>query len=187
MNVLIVDNYDSFTYNLFHLVDAMVQKVIVVRNDCIDFEMSNNFDKIILSPGPGLPSESPQLFPFIDYFHKTKSILGVCLGHQAIGEFFGCKLLNLQKVKHGEYSSLEIIDPQEPIFRGLNDKVQIGHYHSWVIDPNHITNELNVTSTSDGLIMSISHKKYDLKGLQFHPESVLTPQGAKMLSNWLML
>ena len=187
MNVLIVDNYDSFTYNLYHLIEPMVQKVTVVRNDRLDFKGAHAFDKIILSPGPGLPSESAQLLPFIDHFHSRKSILGVCLGHQAIGQFFGCQLLNLEKVKHGEYSTLDFIDYQEPLFKGLQGEIKVGHYHSWVIDPNKLASELSVTSTSNGMIMSMSHKKYDLKGVQFHPESVLTPQGTKMLNNWLSL
>lgn len=187
MNILIIDNYDSFTFNLYHLIEPLVSGVSVVRNDNIDYHLVADFDKVILSPGPGLPSESNQLLPFIDYFHTQKSILGICLGHQAIGQFFGCKLLNLDTVKHGEKTILNHVDQQEPLFCGIEQPMEVGHYHSWVLDPNHIGSDIKVTSNSNDMIMSISHKKYDLKGLQFHPESILTPMGAKLLRNWILI
>lgn len=185
MNVLLVDNYDSFTFNLYHLLEDMVENVTVLRNDELDFKFVKSFDKIVLSPGPGLPSESGQLIPFIKEFYKTKSILGICLGHQAIAEVFGSKLLNMREVKHGVKSHLDYIDKTEVLFSGLSENTVVGHYHSWVIDPNSISNDLQITSKSKDLIMSISHKNYDVKGLQFHPESVLTTQGSTILKNWI--
>lgn len=185
MNVLLVDNYDSFTFNLYHLLESMVDKVTVVRNDELDFDSVKSFDKIILSPGPGLPSESGQLTSLIQEFYTTKSILGICLGHQAIAEVFGCKLLNMSNVKHGEKSFLDYIDEREVLFNGVEENTVVGHYHSWVIDPSTTCNELTVTSKSNDLIMSISHESYDVKGLQFHPESILTTQGDVILRNWI--
>lgn len=185
MNILLVDNYDSFTFNLYHLLEAMVDKVTVVRNDELDFNSVKSFDKIILSPGPGLPSESGQLITLIQEFYTTKSILGICLGHQAIAEVFGCKLLNMSNVKHGEKSFLDYIDEREALFSGVEENTVVGHYHSWIIDSNTISKELKVTSKSNDLIMSISHESYDVKGLQFHPESILTTQGDVILRNWI--
>ena len=185
MNVLLVDNYDSFTFNLYHLLEAMVDRVTVVRNDELDFNTVKSIDKIILSPGPGLPSESGQLMPLIQEFYTKKSILGICLGHQAIAEVFGCNLLNMSDVKHGKKSCLDFIDDREVLFNSIEENTVVGHYHSWVIDPNTISNELKVTSKSDDLIMSISHESYDVRGLQFHPESILTTQGDVILRNWI--
>lgn len=186
MNVLIIDNYDSFTFNLYHIIEPMVKKIDVVRNDCIDFDKVKKYDKILLSPGPGLPSEASMLIPFIEEFHTSKSILGVCLGHQAIGEFFGCKLVNLKTVLHGDYTILDYIDKKEPLFKGLKNKIKVGHYHSWIIDSKHIKNKIRITSKSNQMIMSISHEYYDVKGVQFHPESILTPDGSLMMQNWLL-
>lgn len=185
MKVLLVDNYDSFTFNLYHLLESMVNNVSVLRNDELNFDAIKSFDKIILSPGPGLPYESAELVPLIEEFHSSKSILGICLGHQAIAEVFGSKLLNMSEVKHGLKSNLDFIDTSEVIFSGVKKNTPIGHYHSWVVDPNSISNDLYITSKSGDLIMSLSHKKYDVKGLQFHPESILTPQGDLMLRNWI--
>ncbi|MBL6873234.1 MAG: aminodeoxychorismate/anthranilate synthase component II [Flavobacteriales bacterium] len=185
MKVLLVDNYDSFTFNLYHLLESMTDMVTVLRNDELDFKDINSFDKIILSPGPGLPSESGQLMPLIKEFYSTKSILGICLGHQAIAEVFGSKLLNMSDVRHGIKSNLDYIDSTELLFNGIYKNAAVGHYHSWVVDPKTISDELKVTSKSNDLIMSISHNFYDVKGLQFHPESILTPQGGTIIQNWI--
>lgn len=185
MKILIIDNYDSFTYNLLHAVEHFVDDVTVVRNDEINFSLIDNYDKIILSPGPGLPKEAGKLTKFIKEFASKKSILGVCLGHQAIGEVFGLKLLNINNVKHGENTLLTDFDRSEILFQGLANPIQVGHYHSWVIDESNDFEDWKVTAKSNDLIMAISHKRFDLKGVQFHPESVLTPQGNQMLKNWV--
>lgn len=185
MKVLIVDNYDSFTYNLVHLVEQFVDEITVVRNDEIDLHSVENFDKILLSPGPGLPQEAGLQNELIKKYAPTKSILGVCLGHQAIGELFGCKLLNIKNIKHGEESILSQIDSSELLFKNIEEPIRVGHYHSWVIDENSVGKDWEITAFSSGLVMAIKHQKWDLKGLQFHPESVMTPQGSKMIQNWL--
>lgn len=185
MKILIIDNYDSFTHNLVHAVEHFVDDFTVVRNDEINFSLVHNYDKIIISPGPGLPKEAGGLTEFIKEFASKKSILGVCLGHQAIGEAFGLKLINISKVNHGCNTFLTDFDRTEIIFQGLTNPIQVGHYHSWVIDESNNFEDWEITAKSDGLIMAISHKRFDLKGVQFHPESVLTPQGNKMLKNWV--
>lgn len=185
MRILVIDNYDSFTYNLVHVVEQFVDDVTVVRNDEIDFSSIDNYDKIILSPGPGLPKEAGQLTAFIKEFAPEKSILGVCLGVQAMGEVFCLKLRNISSVKHGEHSFLTEVDKEEILFQGLSNPIQVGHYHSWVIDESNNFEDWKITAKSDDLIMAISHKRFDLTGVQFHPESVLTPQGKQMLENWI--
>jgi anthranilate synthase component II len=185
VKVLIVDNYDSFTYNLVHLVEQFVAEVTVLRNDKIDLQEVEQFDKILLSPGPGLPKEAGLLNELIKKYAPTKSIFGVCLGHQAIGEMFGCKLLNIKKVKHGEESILTQVDSSELLFKGIEEPITVGHYHSWVIDENSLDENWKVTAFSDGLVMAIAHQRWDVRGLQFHPESVMTSQGSKMIQNWL--
>ena len=185
MKVLIIDNYDSFTYNIVHFVEQITDDFLVLRNDEIDFSIINKFDKIILSPGPGLPKEAGKLTTVIKEFYTKKSILGICLGHQAIGEVLGLKLRNIQRVKHGEQSFLIEIDNEEIIFKGLSVPIQVGHYHSWVIDESNDFKNWMITAKSENLIMAISHKKYDLKGLQFHPESIMTIEGCQMIKNWL--
>ncbi len=185
MKILIIDNYDSFTYNLVHLVEQFANEVIVVRNDKLDFSIINQFEKIIISPGPGLPDDAGSLKDFIKEFASRKSILGICLGHQALGEVFNLKLLNMNKVKHGEKSILSEIHKNEVLFQGLNFPIEVGHYHSWQIDESNNFDDWTVTAKSKDLIMAISHNKLDLKGVQFHPESVLTPQGEKMIENWI--
>jgi anthranilate synthase component 2 len=193
MKILVFDNYDSFTYNLVHLVEKIIgEKVDVSRNDRIPLEAVNQYDKIILSPGPGLPSEAGQLLPLIKQYAATKSILGVCLGHQAIGEVFGGRLLNLSTVYHGVALPVDIVSQKESgrkavdLFEGLPDQFLAGRYHSWVIDPLGFPDELEITATDpDGHIMALRHKKYDVLGVQFHPESVLTPEGEKLMRNWL--
>jgi anthranilate synthase component 2 len=185
--ILVFDNYDSFTYNLVHLVEKITHtKVDVVRNDEISLEKVNDYDKIILSPGPGIPSEAGLLLPLIKKYAPTKSILGVCLGHQAIGEAFGGTLTNLSKVYHGIATPISIINSNSPILKGLGDTIKVGRYHSWIISNDNFPAELEVTATDDnGFVMALQHKTYDVQGVQFHPESVLTPDGEKILRNWL--
>ena len=185
MKILIIDNFDSFTYNLVHIVEQFVEEVHVIRNDNITDYCADTFDKIIISPGPGLPQEANMLMDFIRNYKTRKSILGICLGHQALGVFFGLRLRNIKNTKHGEHSYLTEVDFEESLFRGLKNPVQVGHYHSWVIDHENNFNDWRITAKSDELIMAMSHKKYDLKGLQFHPESILTLQGKKILHNWI--
>jgi anthranilate synthase component 2 len=187
MKILVYDNYDSFTYNLVHLVEHITkQKVDVFRNDKLPMENVAVYDKIILSPGPGIPSEAGQLLELIGLYAPTKSILGVCLGHQAIGESFGGKLTNLSKVYHGVATPIEI-GKAEGVFSGLPSTIEVGRYHSWVVSDEDLPADLQVTARDEqGLIMAMRHKKYDVTGVQFHPESVLTPDGEKMMRNWLM-
>lgn len=185
MKVLLVDNYDSFTFNLFHLLQDKVSAVDVVRNDKIDFDKVNQYDKIVLSPGPGLPSESSLLKLLIESFASKKSILGICLGHQAIGEVYGCKLLKMSKVRHGFKSILTNYDKSDYLFSGLKEPIEVGHYHSWYLDKNSIPESIKITAQSQGIIMALSHQKFDVKGLQFHPESILTPKGGKLIDNWI--
>jgi anthranilate synthase component 2 len=196
MKILVFDNYDSFTYNLVHLVQKIIgDKVDVFRNDQIPMEKVAEYDKIILSPGPGLPSEAGMLMPLIKMYAASKSILGVCLGHQAIGEVFGGKLVNLSKVYHGVASPVNIVEREKPVsdvnanlFSGLKDGFMAGRYHSWVIDPDGFPDSLEVTATdASGHIMALRHKTYDLLGVQFHPESVLTPDGELIMRNWLSM
>lgn len=183
------DNYDSFTYNLVHLVEKILHaKVTVCRNDQIPLEQVGQYDKIILSPGPGIPSEAGLLLPLIREYASSKSILGVCLGHQAIGEAFGGKLVNLKEVYHGVATPvmLEEAGGRSALFAGLPKQLEVGRYHSWVISEDGFPEELEVTAR-DGhrFIMGLQHRKYDVQGVQFHPESVLTPQGESILRNWL--
>jgi len=164
----------------------MHQKVEVHRNDQIPLEKVKEYDKIILSPGPGVPSEAGLLLPLIKEYASTKSILGVCLGHQAIGEAFGGKLTNLSSVYHGVATPIKIINQNAQILKGLGAEVEVGRYHSWIISNEGFPEELEVTATDDnGYVMALQHKKYDVQGVQFHPESVLTPKGEQMLRNWL--
>ena len=194
MKILVFDNYDSFTYNLVHLVEKIThEKVDVFRNDEISLEDVNNYDKIILSPGPGIPSEAGLLLPLIKKYAATKSILGVCLGHQAIGEAFGGTLINLSKVYHGVATPITRVSHPlrrmtHPVLEGLPDKIIVGRYHSWIISDENFPDELEVTARDDnGYIMALQHKTYDVQGVQFHPESVLTPDGETILRNWLSL
>jgi anthranilate synthase component 2 len=187
MKILVFDNYDSFTYNLVQLIKEIAPKatVEVFRNDEIALEEIKNYDKILLSPGPGLPAESGLLLPLIKEYASTKSIFGVCLGQQAIGESFGGKLTNLSQVYHGIATSIHLTNPSD-LFEGLPTQLEVGRYHSWVVDEKDFPSDLIITSKDDkGYIMSLEHTTYDVKGVQFHPESVLTPDGAKILTNWL--
>ena len=187
MKILVFDNYDSFTYNLVHLVEKITnEKVDVFRNDEINLEAVNAYDKIILSPGPGIPSEAGLLLSLIKEYASTKSILGVCLGHQAIGEAFGGKLTNLSKVYHGVATPIKIINKNSKILNGLPETIEVGRYHSWIISEENFPAELEVTARDDnGYNMAMQHKTFDVQGVQFHPESVLTPDGEMILRNWL--
>lgn len=187
MKIVIIDNYDSFTYNLAHLVKELGAEVTVFRNDQFQLSELDRFDKIILSPGPGIPSEAGLLMDVIRKYAGRKPMLGVCLGHQAIGEAFGAKLTNLSEVYHGVATPCTQFG-NDPIFEGLPKRIEIGRYHSWVVDKSGFPDCLDITAVSDdGQIMGLKHKNYDIRGIQFHPESVLTPDGKKMIQNWLEL
>lgn len=186
MKLLVFDNYDSFTYNLVHLVKQVDKniEVDVFRNDEIPLEKVAHYDKVILSPGPGIPSEAGQLLPLIKEYASHKSILGVCLGHQAIGEAFGGTLVNLSTVYHGVALNCQL--QPSPLFEGLPEQIPVGRYHSWVVSREGFPETLDITAQDDnGYIMALQHKTYDVQGVQFHPESVLTPDGETILRNWL--
>ncbi|HQR00142.1 MAG TPA: aminodeoxychorismate/anthranilate synthase component II [Ferruginibacter sp.] len=189
MNILVFDNYDSFTYNLVHLVEKITAgKVDVYRNDRIELEQVKAYDKIILSPGPGIPEEAGLLLPLIRAYAADKSILGVCLGHQAIGEAFGGKLINLETVYQGVATKIKIEKAGTKIFDGLGPELEVGRYHSWIVGEKDFPEELEITARDEnGYIMALRHKKYDVQGVQFHPESVLTPDGEQIIRNWLGL
>jgi anthranilate synthase component 2 len=186
MKVLVFDNYDSFTYNLVHLVQKILgEKVEVFRNDQIPLEKVADYDKIILSPGPGIPEEAGLLLPLIKENAASTSILGVCLGHQAIGQAFGGSIENLSTVYHGVATNCNL-SVDAPLFKGLPGHIPVGRYHSWIVKQKGFPQELEITATDDnGFIMALQHKKYDVQGVQFHPESVLTPDGETILRNWL--
>jgi anthranilate synthase component II len=183
--ILVIDNYDSFVYNLVHLLYKVdVNDIHIVKNDQIDFNKVGTFDKILLSPGPGIPKEAGQLLEIIEKFGHQKDVLGICLGHQAIAEFYGGELLNLKESLHGVSS---LLSPQSPdvLFKNMPNEFRIGHYHSWVVKPE-LPNELEVlASDTSGNIMAIRHRKHRVRGLQFHPESILTEKGEVILSNWV--
>lgn len=192
MNILVFDNYDSFTYNLVHLVEKITHgKVTVKRNDEIALDAVDAFDKIILSPGPGVPSEAGLLVPLIKAYAASKSILGVCLGHQAIAEAFGGSLINLSSVYHGVATDIQLLPGRRQtknndVFQGLGNELLVGRYHSWVVSEEDFPAELEITARDQqNYIMAMQHKNYDVQGVQFHPESVLTPDGEKLLRNWL--
>jgi anthranilate synthase component 2 len=183
--VLVIDNYDSFTYNLVHYLEDLDCEVTVYRNDQFDIDEISVFDKILLSPGPGIPDEAGLLKEVIRKYGPTKSIFGVCLGQQAIGEVYGGTLSNLDKVYHGVASMVETTVTDELLFEGLGNSFEVGRYHSWVVDTN-LPDVLEITSLDEnGQIMSLRHKTYDVRGVQFHPESVLTPNGKRILENWI--
>ncbi len=190
MKILIFDNYDSFTYNLVHLVEKITgNKVDVYRNDQIDLDKIDEYDKIILSPGPGIPEEAGLLLPLIKKYAATKSILGVCLGHQAIGQAFGGSLVNLTTVYHGVAMPIKIMENEtkSALFVELQDGMMVGRYHSWVVSAENFPGELEITATDEnGLIMAMQHKTMDIQAVQFHPESILTPDGEKIMRNWLI-
>lgn len=185
MKLLILDNYDSFTYNIAHAVRELGVEPDVIRNDKISLEDIGKYDKIIISPGPGIPSEAGILPALLERYAEEKLILGVCLGEQAIGERFGAQLINLSDVYHGISSEIDI-DNSDYLFEGLPEKIEVGRYHSWAIDPEKIGDQLEVIGRSaDGNIMAVRHKTLDIRGVQFHPESVLTPMGTMIFKNWL--
>ena len=185
-NIVVIDNYDSFTYNLVHYLEDLNAKVTVVRNDEFELDELQHFDKILLSPGPGVPDEAGLLKAVIIKYAGLKPILGICLGQQAIGEVFGGSLTNLEKVYHGVATNVTLSVTDESLFDGLGNEFEVGRYHSWVISNSDFPADLEITSTDiNGQIMSVRHKKFDVKGVQFHPESVLTPNGKKILENWL--
>ena len=183
-NILVIDNYDSFTYNLVHYLEDLGCKVTVKRNDRLTLEEVDFFEKIVLSPGPGIPDEAGLLKDIITAYAPIKSIFGVCLGQQAIGEVFGGTLINLDEVYHGIATKIQITK-EESIFEGLPNEIEVGRYHSWVVNPD-LPEVLEATSIDEnGQVMSLRHKTYDVRAVQFHPESVLTPHGKKILENWL--
>lgn len=186
MKILILDNYDSFTYNIVQIVREIPgTEVDVVRNDKISVGEIEQYDKIILSPGPGIPSEAGVLLETIRTYGSRKPILGICLGEQAIGEAYGAKLCNLDSVYHGIASEVEIVG-KDYLFDGLENRFVVGRYHSWVVENEKLPSCLEVTAKSkEGLIMALRHKEYDVHGVQFHPESVLTPQGSRMIENFI--
>ncbi len=186
MKLLILDNYDSFTYNIVHAVRALGIEPDVVRNDCITLDEIERYDKIIISPGPGIPSEAGVLPAMLRRFAGCKPILGVCLGHQAIGENFGATLENLEDVYHGVQTEAHVT-ADDYILEGLGERFPVGRYHSWIVGNENFPDSLVVTSRDDdGRIMSLRHKEYDVHGVQFHPESLLTPDGVKIIYNFLM-
>lgn len=185
MKVYIIDNYDSFTYNLAHLIKQLGAEVTVVRNDKFELDDLMDADKIILSPGPGIPDEAGLTLQVIDRYKGVKPILGVCLGHQAIGQYFGGTLTNLSQVYHGIQSPVTV-DTSDYLFEGMETTQLVGRYHSWVVDNDAFPASLHVIARSEeGQIMALRHKEFDIRGIQFHPESVLTPEGQLIISNWI--
>ncbi len=186
MKILVLDNYDSFTYNLVHYLEQVSDAQIdVIRNDKIPLEDVGKYDKILLSPGPGVPSEAGILLELIKMYAPHKSILGVCLGQQAIGEVFGGKLINLESVYHGVATEMEIVK-EDVLFKDIPKKFKAGRYHSWVVDEKNFPTELEITCKDEkGFVMGLRHIKYDVRGVQFHPESILTEHGLQMIKNWV--
>ncbi len=183
--ILVIDNYDSFTYNLVHYLEDLNCEVVVKRNNKLTLDEVDAFDKILLSPGPGIPDEAGLLKAIIKQYAPTKSILGICLGQQAIGEVFGGTLINLAEVYHGVATNTQVIVTDEILFKNMDKTIEVGRYHSWVVDPN-LPEVLEATSVDiNGQIMSLRHKFYDVRGVQYHPESVLTPNGKQILENWV--
>lgn len=186
MKILVIDNYDSFTYNLVHIIRELGYDMDIFRNDKIAIEDVNKYDKILLSPGPGIPDEAGIMKEVIKTYQKTKSILGVCLGHQGIGEVFGASLYNIPDVLHGVTSEATITDSTEKLFLDIPSKFKVTHYHSWAVVKESIPNEVQVTAVNDaGIVLAIAHKTYDVRGVQFHPESIMTEHGKKIMKNWL--
>tara|TARA_R100001369_G_scaffold21881_1_gene39681 strand:+ start:56694 stop:57269 length:576 start_codon:yes stop_codon:yes gene_type:complete len=184
--ILVIDNYDSFVYNLVHYLEELDCQVTVVRNNEVDLDSIEKYDKILLSPGPGIPDEAGLLKEIIIRYAPTKSILGVCLGQQAIGEVFGGKLINLDSVFHGVSTKINVSVENESLFKHIDNELMVGRYHSWVVDPN-LPGVLEATSFDEnGQVMSLRHREFDVKGVQFHPESVLTPMGKQIMKNWIV-
>lgn len=189
MNILIIDNYDSFTFNLFHLVEKLAPNGAIIevhRNDQIAVDKVERFQKIIISPGPGMPHEAGITKEVISKYYKTKSILGVCLGHQAIVEVFGGKLQNLERVLHGVSIPTRIVEPKSKLFKDCPLEIETGRYHSWVAERISFPKDLEITAIDEnGTVQALQHKHYDVHGVQFHPESILTPLGDKIIRNWI--
>lgn len=186
MKILVLDNYDSFTYNLVHIIRALGYAVDIFRNDKIALEEVKKYDKILLSPGPGIPDEAGIMKDVIRTYGPEKSILGVCLGLQGIGEVYGAKLYNIPRVLHGVTSFSEVKDTEDYLFKGVSPRFQATHYHSWAVLPETVNGDLKITAMNeDNLVMGLRHKKFDVRGVQFHPESIMTPEGPKMMENWL--
>lgn len=184
--ILVIDNYDSFTYNLVHLLQELEQEYVVVRNDKFELSYVDQFDKILLSPGPGIPEEAGLLMEVIKTYAPTKSILGICLGQQAIAEVFGGKLFNLPKPLHGVSSDIIVTDKEEKLFKNFPLDSKIGRYHSWAVEKDSLPDAIEITAEDEnGIIMALRHKEYDVRGMQFHPESVLTTNGKLLIANWL--
>ena len=184
LRVVIIDNFDSFTFNLYHIINKYIHCCDVFRSDDNSLNI-NNYDKIIISPGPSLPSDHPLIFEILREYFDKKSILGICLGHQAILEYFGSRLINMDKVLHGLSSKNNILY-RDSLFKNIPEFFDVAHYHSWVVDKSSLPNFIIPTSQNiDGLLMSFRHQNYDIAGLQFHPESILTPYGDKILKNWI--
>lgn len=188
MKILVLDNYDSFTYNLVHYIESITKSSVdVYLNDRITLEEIRRYDKIVLSPGPGIPKEAGILLDLIRTYAPSKSMLGVCLGHQAIAEAFGGKLFNSEKVYHGIATPVRVLMPDK-LFRNIPEQFLAGRYHSWVVDKESLPDELEIICTdNEQNIMAIRHKKYDIRGVQFHPESILTEFGYQLIQNWLSL
>lgn len=186
LSILILDNYDSFTYNLVHQVEQFTDEFEVFRNDAISVQEANRFDKILLSPGPGLPKDAGVMSELLKTYSSSKSVLGICLGMQGIAETFGAELFNMPQVLHGVITNCKVLDRSELLYNDVPDAFEIGHYHSWAVDQKSMPNELITTAVdSNGTIMSIRHRDYDVRGVQFHPESVMTPNGLQMIRNWI--
>lgn len=187
MSILILDNYDSFTYNLVHIIRELGYRYEVHRNDAISLERVNAYDKILLSPGPGVPDEAGIMKGIIQTYAPSKGILGICLGHQGIAEVFGASLYNIPRVLHGVTSTATVIKPDEYLFRQLDQSFQVCHYHSWAVLPESLPPCIEATAVNeDGMIMGLRHTQYDVRGLQFHPESIMTPVGPAIIKNWLI-
>lgn len=187
MRLLIIDNYDSFTFNLVQLIrECGCEDFAVIKSGKLNPHSAARYDKILLSPGAGLPKDYPAMLEVIKKFALSKSILGVCLGHQAIAEVFGAKLYNVENIFHGISKKIRVTDSAEQLFRFLPNQLEVGLYHSWAVSNREFPDDLKITSISDdGIIMSIAHKNFDLRGIQFHPESILTPHGKEIIGNWL--
>ncbi len=187
--ILVFDNYDSFTYNLVHYIENIIKKQVdVYRNDEISLEKVDEYDKILLSPGPGIPQDAGIMIDLIKKYAPSKSILGVCLGHQAIGEALGAKLEHMEMVFHGIASETKVTDPKAPLFRDIPETFMAGRYHSWSLNYESLAENFNITAVdNENRVMAIRHKKFDVRGMQYHPESVLTEHGQKMIANWLDL
>ena len=187
MKLIIIDNFDSFTYNLFHYLEPMVDHLEVERSDKVNVESLKNFDKIVYSPGPGIPSEYKIMFDVLERYDKQKAILGICLGHQAIIEYYGGKLTNLKNPLHGLTIPVNKTANKDPMFDGISNVFDTGRYHSWAGQLKNLPKTLIPTVIDENqMVMALKHKNYNIRGMQFHPESVMTPKGKKMLSNWII-